>query len=122
MAGLAIALAVLAALLPVVLHQLGRLDTATGTPLAGQGVVLLATLILAVLVGAQFPLASAADPGEPAATASRLYTADLLGAALGALLVSTLLIPILGVTVVCLLTAGLNLAAAALVWSRQSRA
>jgi predicted membrane-bound spermidine synthase len=122
MAGLAIALAVLAALLPVVLRQLGRLDTAIGTPLAGQGVILLATLILAILVGAQFPLAGAVDPGEPAATASRLYTADLVGAALGALLVSTLLIPILGVTVVCLLTAGLNLAAAALVWRRQSRA
>jgi spermidine synthase len=122
MAGLAVAIAALAALLPVVLRQLGHLDAALGTPLAGQGVVLLATLVLAVLVGGQFPLASAAEAGEPAATASRLYTADLVGAALGALLVSTLLIPILGVTVVCLLTAGLNLAAAALVWSRQSRA
>jgi len=119
---LALAIAALAALLPVILRQLGRLDVAVGTPLAGQGVVLLATLVLAVLVGAQFPLASAADPGEPAAKASRLYTADLVGAALGALLVSTLLIPLLGVTVVCLLTAGLNLAAAALVWRRQSRA
>jgi spermidine synthase len=119
---LALALAVLAALLPVVLRQLGHLDAAIGTPLAGQGVVLLATFILAILVGGQFPLASAADPGEPAATASRLYTADLVGAALGALLVSMLLIPLLGVTVVCLLTAGLNLAAAALVWRRQSRA
>jgi spermidine synthase len=119
---LALAIAALAALLPVVLRQLGHLDAALGTPLAGQGVVLLATFILAILVGGQFPLASAADPGEPAVTASRLYTADLLGAALGALLVSTLLMPVLGVTVVCLLTAGLNLAAAALVWSRQSRA
>jgi spermidine synthase len=122
MAGLAIALAVLAALLPVVLRQLSRLDAATGTPLAGQGVVLLATFVLAILVGGQFPLASAADPGESAATASRLYTADLVGAALGALLVSTLLIPLLGVTIVCLLTAGLNLTAAALIWRCQFRA
>ena len=122
MAFVAVAIAALAALLPVVLRQLGRLDAATGTSLAGQGVVLLATLLLAVLVGGQFPLASAAEPGEPAATASRLYTADLVGAALGALLVSTLLIPLLGVTVVCLLSAGLNLAAGALVWRRQPRA
>ncbi|HTZ21569.1 MAG TPA: fused MFS/spermidine synthase [Opitutaceae bacterium] len=119
---LALALAVLAALLPIVLRELGHFDAAIGTSLAGQGVVLLTTLVLAVLVGGQFPLASAADPGEPAATASRLYTADLVGAALGALLVSTLLIPLLGVTIVCLLTAGLNLTAAALVWRRQSRA
>ncbi len=122
LAFLSLTLAVLAALLPVVLRQLGHLAAVAGTPLAGQGMVLLATFILAVLVGGQFPLASAADPGEPAATASRLYTADLVGAALGALLVSTLLIPLLGVTVVCLLTAGLNLAAAALVWRRQPRA
>jgi predicted membrane-bound spermidine synthase len=122
MASLGLALAALAALLPLVLRQLGRLDAAIGTPLAGPGVVLLATFILALLVGGQFPLASAADPGEPAATASRLYTADLVGAALGALLVSTLLIPLLGMTIVCLLTAGLNLAAAALVWRRQLRA
>jgi spermidine synthase len=122
MAFVALAIAAFAALLPVVLRQLGRLDAATGTSLAGQGMVLLATFVLSLLVGAQFPLASAADPGEPAATASRLYTADLVGAALGALLVSTLLIPLLGVTVVCLLTAGLNLFAAALIWRSQSRA
>ena len=59
---LALALAALAGLLPVVLRQLGRLDATIGPPLAGPGVVLLATFILALLVGSQFPLASAADP------------------------------------------------------------
>ena len=58
-----------------------------------------------------------AGTGEPAAAAAALYSADLAGAALGALLVSALLIPLLGVTTVCLLTAGLNIAAAALAWS-----
>jgi predicted membrane-bound spermidine synthase len=78
--------------------------------------ILLFTLALAALVGAQFPLAGAAANGEPAAVAARLYSADLIGAALGALLVSALLIPLLGVTTVCLFTAGLNAAAAALAW------
>lgn len=110
------AIAVLAALLPFILPQLGRLDAFTGSVLAGQGIVLLLTFLLAALVGGQFPLAGATGSGEAAATASRLYTADLVGAALGALLVSALLIPLLGVTAVCLLTAALNLAAAAIAW------
>ncbi len=41
-------------------------------------------------------------------TASRLYTADFIGACLGALLPSTLLIPLIGVPAVCLLIAALN--------------
>ena len=44
------------------------------------------------------------------AAASRLYTADFIGAFLGALLACTLLIPLIGVGGVCLLTALLNLA------------
>ena len=110
------AIAGLAALLPLILPQLRRLDVLTDSALAGQGVVLVLTFLLAALVGCQFPLAGAIGSGEAAVTAARLYSADLAGAALGALLVSALLIPLLGVTAVCLLTAALNLAAAALAW------
>jgi spermidine synthase len=113
---LSCAIAGLAVLLPFILPQLGRLDVLTGSVLTGQGVVLLLTFLLAALVGGQFPLAGATGSGEAAVTAARLYSADLVGAALGALLVSTLLIPLLGVTAVCLLTAGLNLVAAAIAW------
>ena len=84
--------------------------------LAGQGLILLATLVLAAGVGAQFPLAGAAGPG---ASPARLFSADLVGAALGALLVSSLLVPLLGVTAVCLATAVLNGAAAALAWAKR---
>ena len=79
----------------------------------------LLTLVLAVLVGMEFPLAARVDFQGPAATSARLYTADYIGAALGALLVSTLLIPVLGVFVVCLLTAGLNLLAAGIMLVRR---
>ena len=72
----------------------------------------LLVLVLAVLVGMEFPLAARIDDRDAAATSARFYTADYVGAALGALLVSTWLIPVLGVTMVCLLTAGLNLLAA----------
>ena len=52
---------------------------------------------------------------DSAATASRLYTADFVGACLGALLPSTLLIPLIGVPAVCLLIAALNAVAAVVV-------
>lgn len=113
---LSCAIAALAVLLPFILPQLGRGDALAGSALTGQGIVLLLTFLLAALVGGQFPLAAAAESGDAAATASRLYTADLVGASLGALLVSALLIPLLGVMAVCLLTAALNLAAAAIAW------
>ena len=109
-------LAALAAGLPLALPRLGRIDALLGTALVGQGIILLVTFGLALLVGAQFPLAAASDPGaNPAVTASRLYTADLAGAALGALLAGALLVPLFGMTTVCLLTAALNLIVAILV-------
>ncbi len=117
---LSLAIAVFAAALPPVLSRLGWLDSVSGTPLAGQGVVLFLTFGLAALVGAQFPLAGAAAPGAAAITASRLYTADFAGAALGALMVSTLLVPLFGTTAVCLFIAALNLAAAAVAWKATS--
>ena len=119
---LALAVSALAATLPFVLPHLGHLDTMLGTALAGQMAILVFTFLVAALVGGQFPLAGRAAPEDATHTASRLFTADLAGAALGALLVSTVLIPWLGVMAVCLLTGGLNLAAAALAWLEIRRA
>jgi spermidine synthase len=110
--GLAAAVAVFATCLPLALLALGRFEGPAA--LAAQAIAIpLLTLLLAALVGMEFPLAARLDGHDPAATSARLYTADYLGAALGALLVSTLLIPVLGVFAVCFLTAGLNLLAIA---------
>jgi spermidine synthase len=98
-----------AAGLPAVLVGLSRLQP--GAAVAATPIVIpLLALLLAVLVGLTFPLAGKADFRTVTSTTARLYTADYLGAALGALLVSTLLIPVLGVATVCYLTAGLCLA------------
>jgi spermidine synthase len=94
---------------PSVLVGLSRLEPEAAVAAAPIVVPLLA-LLLAVLVGLTFPLAGKADFQTVTSTTARLYTADYLGAALGALLVSTLLIPVLGVAAVCYLTAGLCLA------------
>jgi len=105
---LAFAIAGLSVLVPLVLMTLGRLSgTAVGL-VTVRAVIALLTFVLAMLVGIEFLVASQVEFVGGAATASRLYTADFVGASLGALLASTFLIPLIGVAAVCLLTAGLN--------------
>jgi spermidine synthase len=115
LAALELGVAVYAASLPWVLILLGRIDNPAAAAVASQAAVPLLALVLAVLVGLEFPLAGKADFHTVSSTAARLYTADYLGAALGALLVSTLLIPVMGVVAVCLLAAGLNVLSGAVV-------
>jgi predicted membrane-bound spermidine synthase len=103
-----------ALLLPLFLPLLNRLGGTSTSLLAVKLTIVLLTLGLAVLVGMQFPLANQLEFDGTIAGASRLYTADFVGAFLGALLVCTLLIPLVGVTGACLLTALLNLLAGAL--------
>jgi predicted membrane-bound spermidine synthase len=85
-----------------------------------KAVIALLTLILAVLVGMQFPLANRLEFDGTVAGASHLYTADFVGAFLGALLASTLLIPLVGVTGVCLLTAALNILGGVMIQFRKA--
>ena len=78
-------------------------------------------LVLGTLVGAAFPVAARLDFRGAAPTAARLYTADFLGAAAGALLAGTVALPLLGVTGVCLVTATLCSLAGALVFATTRR-
>ncbi len=112
---LELAIALAAVGVPACLVWLGTIGSGPAAVIASQTTIYLLTLAVAVLVGLVFPLAAKAEFRGVAATASRLYTADYLGAALGALLVSTLLVPLIGVWGVCLLAAGLNLAGGAAV-------
>src|SRR5208337_1101201 len=117
---LAIVLAVYAMLLPLLLPLLNQMGGMAVSLLAIKSVIALLTLLLAALVGAQFPLANRMEFNGSVSGASRLYTADFVGAALGALLASTWLIPLLGVTGVCLLTAALNFLGGALIQFRKA--
>lgn len=116
------AIAAFAILLPLILSHLEYLNKATGSDYAGRGTILVLTLLLAAVVGGLFPLAGMIEPGKTTVSAPRLYTADFFGAALGALLASTLLIPLVGMTAVCLITAALNLMTGALVLYKGSAA
>ena len=92
----------------------------TASLMAIKAIITSLTLILAVLVGAQFPLANQLQFDGTATGVSRLYTADFVGASLGALLASTLLIPLVGVTGVCLLTAALNFLGSAVAFHQKT--
>jgi spermidine synthase len=122
LAVLAFALAGYAVLLPLLLPLLNRMGGTTASLLAIKAIFTLLTLILAVLVGAQFPLANRLQFDGTATGVSQLYTADFVGASLGALLASTLLIPLIGVMGVCLLTAGLNVVGGVIVRGRNATA
>ena len=117
LAGLAFAVAAFAAVLPFVLAGLGSGPCALiGVPIT----IAWLTLLLAVLIGMEFSTACQVEFNAGSATASKLYTADFVGASLGALLSSTFLIPLIGVTGACLLTAGLNVLGGAMVLLRKS--
>jgi spermidine synthase len=105
---LAFAIAAAAIVLPLLLPLLNHVGGTTLSLIFIKTAVALLTFGLAALVGLQFPLANRLESGDPVAGAARLYTADFLGAFLGALLVSAWLLPLLGVTGVCLLIAALN--------------
>jgi spermidine synthase len=107
---LAFLIAAYALLLPLVLPRLNQLGGTTASLFLVKSAIVLLTLMLAVLVGMQFPLANRIEFDGTVAGASRLYTADFVGAFLGALLACTLLIPLIGVGGACLLTALLNVA------------
>jgi spermidine synthase len=76
------------------------------------------TAIIAALVGALFPVASKLHFRKVAGTASSLYFYDYAGACIGALLVSVLLIPLLGIFWVCAIIAVLTLVAGIVVMSK----
>lgn len=112
---LAAAIGLFAVLLPMTLMQLRTMSFD-----AVRAIVPALTFGLAMLVGMEFPVATQAERRtEPTATAAKVYTADFAGAALGAWVVSTVLVPMLGVATTCWLTGGLNLVAAGLVWLRK---
>ncbi len=76
-------------------------------------VFVIATFAFALCIGAQFALASRLQKGKVSTIASNLYSIDLAGSAIGALLVTAYLIPLLGITKVCFIIAALTFASTA---------
>lgn len=101
-------------LFPVVLALLYAQTGRPGVSAAVGPILLILNALAGFLVGMEFPLASKmylrVSVGEAAGeTAGILYASDLLGAFLGSLLVSVMLLPALGVLETCLLVVVLKL-------------
>jgi spermidine synthase len=112
-----VAIAAYACLLPVILVLLrdnSRFAVAIHILFA------LLTILVATLVGAQFALATGLEKGNIVRVASALYGVDLLGSALGALVVAVFLMPLLGLPQVCFAVAGLCLISAVFGYSRRA--
>ena len=118
LAKLEFALAICAGLLPVMLTALVGIADPGLMKICSHIAVPCATLILGLLAGMEFPLAGKASFAGLEPTASRLYTADLVGAAIGALLVSTLLIPLIGVVGVCVMVVLIKVASGTMILLR----
>ena len=118
---LSIAIAGFALCLPAVLPALSRTGAIAASLWPVQLAVVTLTLLLALLLGRQFQVANRREFDGTVAVAARLYTADFVGACLGALLAGTWLIPLLGVAGICLFTAALNLLAGFLFLCRKAQ-
>jgi spermidine synthase len=116
LARLELAVAAFAALLPAALIALGRVPAGGTWRFLVEAALAFLSLLLAVLVGMEFPLAGKAHFRAVTTTAAQVYTADYVGACLGALLVSTFLLPLIGMVWVCLLAAALNCVSGAVLW------
>jgi spermidine synthase len=69
--------------------------------------------VIGFLVGAQFPPAARVMFSTVEETAGSLYAFDLLGACLGALVVGTFCVPLMGISATCVLLGGVKLLSAA---------
>jgi predicted membrane-bound spermidine synthase len=104
-----IAVALYCFLLPVVLLMLQGLQ---GSAAVVHGSIFLLTFVIAVLVGVEFSVAADLRRGQPQRVASELYGVDLIGSALGALLVAVVLIPMLGIVAASVVPGVLSLSTA----------
>jgi len=79
------------------------------SPRVVESIFFVLTFIISVLIGMQFSIGASLRNLGAAATASGLYSVDLIGSALGALLVTTILIPMCGVLNVSFIVASVTL-------------
>ncbi len=110
----------LAILLPVILFFLGKIKSPLLISISTQIIIPVLTLMLAIIVGAEFPLASKLHFKSISHTAATLYNADLIGACIGALIVSALLIPLIGIVKVCIFIAAVNIISLFIVFNKRA--
>ena len=90
-------------ILPFILTMLRDGDA---TEAVAPVVFILLTLVVSVLMGAQFSIASSVRTAMNVSITSSMYSYDLIGSALGAFVAGIFIIPLFGIANACILTAG----------------
>jgi len=101
-------IAAFAIMLPLIIILINKTNNNAILTLSDYIIFPVLTIIIGALTGAEFPLAAKLFFKTKADTAARLYSADLVGAFIGAVIISSLLIPLVGIVYVCVIVAGLN--------------
>ena len=86
-----------------------NLQKATGNSYVGLLLFFLITVLLSAITGFQYVVGTKLLPGSSIRTAPLLYAVDLIGSSLGAIVISVILLPLIGVVNSCFLIAGFNL-------------
>jgi len=86
-----------------------------------QVVFVLLTLILSFITGLEFSLASALGNKDITLKMSSNYSADLFGSAIGAIITTLILFPLLGIVISCLVIVVMNLFSAGFLFFRQKK-
>ncbi len=109
-------IALFSLILPFLLMTLAGIQNTLLNFLSARVFIPFITMVLAIIVGMEFPLAAKLHFKDVPKTAAALYLADFMGAFAGAILVSVLLIPLFGLVNVCFMVAGLNVLSAVILW------
>ena len=113
-----LSIAVFACILPVVFWLMNIADLHY---ILIHAIFFLLTIIISLLVGIEFSLATRIQSKAVSIIAAETYSADLFGSALGALLFATILIPVFGVLKVCAMVGVLCLSSALLIFVKRGK-
>ena len=84
-------------------------------------IIFVLTFLIALFVGLEFSIASKLQSELPARVAAQIYSADLFGSAIGALIVSAFLIPLIGIFNVSIVVAVLNFTSGVAVFLKRKK-
>ncbi|MBM3199680.1 hypothetical protein FJZ53_01995 [Candidatus Woesearchaeota archaeon] len=104
--------------LPFILISMSYLKDEALVFLSSTILIPLLVIVLGFMAGFAFPLASKLSFDTVEKTSAKVYAADLIGSCLGAIIISVVLIPLLGITQVCMIIACLNIAASWMMWKK----
>jgi spermidine synthase len=102
-------------LLPVAIFSL---DSLSANGIIVHIILFILVFVSGILTGTQFSIATKLSDGTLSAIAAGSYSSEIIGSAFGALLISAVLIPVIGIFSTCILIGALNMIIASIIFSK----